>query len=61
MKKYIQKEFILGERSLHFIGRFMLLIKDSSKLPSIGNLRPITISSTIIKTVEKVIERRCKT
>jgi len=49
-----------GVHSQHFIGRLLLLIKDDSRPPSIGNLRPITISSNLVKIFEKIIENRCK-
>jgi len=58
--EYMKTELTKGVRSRHFIGRLLLLIKDGTKPPSIGNLRPITVSSNIVKIFEKVIENRCK-
>jgi len=48
----MKEELVKGVESRHFIGRLLLLIKDGSKPPSIGNLRPITVSSNIIKIFE---------
>ena len=58
--RYMKRELVKGINSGHFVGRLMLLIKNPDKPPSIGNLRPITISSNIVKIYEKIIENRCK-
>ena len=55
MKAYIVKEIIKGSQSDHFIGRLLLFIKDAEKIPSASNLRPINISSVIIKGLEQFI------
>lgn len=47
-----------GVESIHFTSRLMLLVKDSKKLPSNNNLRPICISSSVIKTLETIIMMR---
>ena len=45
-------------RVFHFTSRLMLLVKNPKELPSINNLRPIAISSNLIKIVEKIIFNR---
>lgn len=50
--QYFKAEILKGWRSPHFTGRLMLLIKDEEIPPSNSNLRPISISSTIVKTLE---------
>ena len=52
MFAYFKRQIALGRKSRHFIGRLMLLIKDESKPASNSNLRPIAISSNIIKIYE---------
>lgn len=48
----------MGAKSRHFVGRLMLLIKDGSKPASNSNLRPIAISSNVIKIYEQILKNR---
>jgi len=58
--KYFKTELGKGRESLHFIGRMILILKDKTELPSLNNIRGITISSNIIKTLELIILNRIK-
>ena len=49
----------MGPKSIHFTGRMILFIKNPLKDPSINNLRPITVSSVLIKVLENIILRQC--
>ena len=50
----------MGHKSIHFIGRMILFIKDIKKKPSVENLRPITVSSVLVKVLENIVLKRCK-
>lgn len=43
---------------MHFTGRLMLLIKNEDKPASNNNLRPIAISSNIVKIFEQILKNR---
>ena len=58
---YFKKQILKGKDSVHFTGRLMLLIKNEDKPASNSNLRPIAISSNIVKIFEQILKNRTET
>ena len=55
---YFKEQIALGKESIHFRGRLLLFIKNIKSNPSTNNLRPIVVTSILIKTLEKIIVNR---
>ncbi len=57
---YLKRLILEGVSSSHCLGRMILIHKNRTKLPSIKNLRPITIQSVFIKLIEAIVLKTTK-